>query len=89
MGWGIEVNGMYLSRVTESELPEKKRELTNVLELIEKHLIALAAYTYPTVTDGDETIALPYYAVTKVGELLEEYREAAVNLALVDKLMEA
>ena len=72
MGWGLILNGVFLSRVTKAALPNALSETSEEIKYLENFLIALVSYTDKTYMHEDVPWALPEYAIMKVPQILEE-----------------
>lgn len=84
MGWGLIINGLYLNRVTKTELESALDDESGTARSIENNILTIAAYTSPVVTDGEQTWSLPEWVATKVPQLLEELKESYQNLLLIN-----
>ena len=83
MGWGITVNGLYISRTTEKELLFDLEQTGQYMDSIRNNMIALVANTSNVYVDGDETVSIVDYSVRNVPDLMEEYARLAVRSALL------
>lgn len=88
MGWGIEVNGLYLSRVRKDDLPNKLQENNDLIQMYRDELIALAAYQGATYNDGESECSIIDHAVRRVPEILEGLQEAYCQNMMIQHLID-
>ena len=88
MSWGINIDGLYLSKVAESDLEDYIEKQKSYLQSIQNELIALASYTDSVYFDGAENWGLVEWAVRRVPELVEEISDVSCNLMLAQQALE-
>jgi len=84
MGWGLTINGMYLSRHRKSDLETDKETSKSFIDSLKNELVALVSYTNPTYHDGPETYSLPEWAVRRVPEIVNDLQDEFYRLHLIE-----
>lgn len=88
MGWGVTINGVYLSRLHTNMLRDKYEENERMMEYARRQILLLAAATPRDVAHySDEIDAWEDYVQQEVENLLEIIEEAAgQNFVIVQHL---
>lgn len=88
MGWGLTVNGMYLSRVTRSELEDRLKDNEAMMDMYRLELTALVVYSHPSYPSMDGDIPIIEYAYMRIPEIVEQIEELSVQSALIRRAID-
>lgn len=77
MASGLIIKEVYLSRIHKSDLESKLEDNLSLINMYQGELIALGAYTHPTILDEDrqEQVSVVEYVPLKVRQIMEELDE--------------